>query len=382
MKIIFDGTIYSMAPSGGVYRYFNEIIPRVSRFPKTEVKIFTPKDPVGMPEGIDISLVKDRLPSGSWIPEGKLKQFLRSKKQNVQRLMLKRKFSGIRDSVFHSTYYTLSPWASIPQVVTIHDMISELFQETYDLPHVKALREAKLQCLEKATRVIAISERTKKDLQSIYRIPENRIDVIYHGVDYAFFSDRTAKEAESQFLKENSLLSPFFLYLGGRLHHKNFKKFLMAFAESTVSNDFKLLVAGSPWEPEEKELIKKLGMSEKVIWMPNLNEEELRMVYQNAKALALPSYYEGFGLPLIEAMAAGCPVIASESGPFPELAAGAALLFNPFDEAQMAQALEDIIHEERREHLVKMGKIQALKFDWEKSANQHLESYKKALEQF
>jgi len=379
MKVIIDGTIYSTAPTGGVYRYFNELIPRISNLPGTEIKIFTPKDPTGIPMGRNISHTKDHFPSGAWLPESQLKRFLRFQKQKLQSLLLKRSFSGIEDSVFHSTYYTSSPWSKIPQVVTVHDMISEIFKDTFDLPHIKTLRDAKAKAVGSATRIIAISEQTKRDLHNIYKFPLTHIDVIYHGVDHDFFSNKPSKEAERAILNKHSLLYPYFLYLGGRLHHKNFKRFLSAFANSRISKQFKLAVAGAPWDEEEKELILKLKTSEKLIWMPNLSDEELRTIYQNAVALALPSYYEGFGLPLIESMAAGCPVIASNSGPFPELAGESALFFDPHDESQMENSMEEIVKPSVRTPLIETGRRRAQDFSWDKSAIQHFESYQKAL---
>lgn len=379
MKIIIDGMIYSSAPTGGVYRYFNEIIPRLSAFPDTQVNIISPKNAVSIPSGKHITVERDRLPSGSWFPEGELKNTLRKVKQRVNGFLMNQKFSGVKDSVFHSTYYTPSPWPSIPQVVTVHDMISELFPEIYDLPHVRELRESKAKCLKTATRVIAISEQTKKDLQKIYNIPSSKIDVIYHGVDFELFSQQKEEPHQKIILKKLNLTSSYFLYLGGRLHHKNFSTLLKAYAGGRFSKDSVLAVAGTPWTHEELELIKSLNISSRLVWMPNLEECDLPTVYQNATALALPSYYEGFGLPLIEAMAAGCPVVASQTGPFPELAEGAAILFDPFDPSQMSLALEKVLNPATRMELIEKGKKQAVKFSWDLSAKKHFESYHKAL---
>lgn len=381
MKIIIDGTIYSSAPSGGAYRYFNELIPRLSKFPKTEVKIFAQKNHVGIPTGSNIKVAEDSLPTGSWLPEGKLKQFLRARKRELQSVMLRRQFSGFEEAVYHSTYYTPSPLNHITQVVTVHDMISELFKETYDLPHLKTLRKAKAECLKSATRVIAISNQTKKDLQAIYHVPESKIDVVYHGVDYDFFSRICSIEKKQQVLNELNLTTPYFLYVGGRLHHKNFKCFLKAFSQSKVSQDHKLAVAGAPWDEEEIDLIRKLNVEKHLIWMPTLGEHELPIVYQNAIALGLPSHYEGFGLPLIESMAAGCPVLASNTGPFPELAEGAAVFFDPRDEAQMEKSFERVLEDSVRTRLIELGKKQAMKFSWDLSAKKHWECYQKALKE-
>lgn len=379
MKIIIDGMIYSSAPTGGVYRYFNEIIPRLSAFPDTEIKIFSPKNATSIPTGNHITVEKDRLPSGSWLPESELKKTLRKVKQRVNSFLMSKKFSGVKDSVFHSTYYTPSPWPSLPQVVTVHDMISELFPETYHLPHVRELRENKAKCLMTATRVIAISEQTKKDLQRIYNISASNIDVIYHGVDFELFSHKKEESNQKNILRKLELTSPYFLFLGGRLHHKNFSTLLKAFASRPLSKEYILAVAGTPWTQEESELIKSLNISSRLAWMPSLDETDLPTVYQNATALALPSYYEGFGLPLIEAMAAGCPVVASQSGPFPELAEGAAIFFDPFDPSQMGLALEKVLVPSTRNELIEKGKKQAAKFSWDLSAKKHFESYHKAL---
>ena len=379
MNIIIDGTIYSSAPSGGAFRYFNELIPRLSRFPNTEVNIFTPKNSVPPPVTANIKVTIDSLPNGNWLPNGRLKSILRLAKKNIQGYILKSKFSGRKDSIYHSTYYTSSPWPEIPQVVTVYDMISELFSETYELPHHQALRKIKTECLKKASRVVAISNQTKTDLQNIYQIPASSIDVIYHGVDHSFFSQVQSTEIKTNILKNRRLLSPYFLFLGGRLHHKNFIRFLRAFSMSQVSKDYILAVAGTPWSHDELQLIKSLGLEKKIVLMPYLSDTELPTIYQNAAAFAFPSYYEGFGLPLIEAMAAGCPVVASNGGPFPELSQGAALLFDPFDEDKMGRSLEDILVPATRATLIEAGKKQAGKFSWNLTAEQYYDVYKKTL---
>jgi glycosyltransferase involved in cell wall biosynthesis len=379
MKILIDGLIYSSAPSGGGYRYFNELISRLSAFPDTEVNIFTQKNPTSLPVGVNLNIQKDTLPTGAWLPEGKIKNQLRFCKKLLKKWILKNSFSGIKDCVFHSTYYTPCPWKNIPQVTTIYDMISELFPETYDLPHIKTTREAKAVCIKNAARIITISENTKRDLEKVYDISPSSIDVIHLGVDYNIFSKMTSEAMTQQLLEKYRLNRPYFLFIGGRLHHKNFIRLLKAFALSTVRRDYVLAVAGAPWNDEETNLIKSLNLEDSIIWMPSVPEHELPTLYQNAVAFAFPSYYEGFGLPLVEAMAAGCPVVASDAGPFPELSGNAAILFDPFDEAKIARALEDVLDPTTRSRLVDLGQNRAKGFSWDELARKHLKTYHKAL---
>ncbi|MFM8313778.1 MAG: glycosyltransferase, partial [Deltaproteobacteria bacterium] len=270
MKIIFDGIVYSSAPSGGIYRYFNELIPRLSAFPDTEINIFTGKDAATIPGKSNIKISYDQLPTGSWLPEGGVKSLLRKGKRTLQKMLLEQKFNGVKNSVFHSTYYTPPLWKNITQVVTVYDLISELVTETYHLPHHQKLREAKQNCLKTANRVIAISETTKRDLHTVYGISEDRIDVIYLGVDFEFFSTKRDPNEQNRILNQHGLSCPFLFYLGGRLHHKNFNRFLISFAKSNASKEFKLAVAGTPWNESELKLINSLNIKSQVVWIPPL----------------------------------------------------------------------------------------------------------------
>lgn len=379
MKIIIDGFIYTFAPSGGGYRYFNELISRLSKFPDTEVNIFTPKDPIGLPTDSEIKIAKDNFPTGKWLPEGKIKNHLRAAKKLIQRRLLEKKFSGVENSVYHSTYYTPSPWKGLPQVTTVYDMISEIFPETFELSHIKYTREVKSQAIKSSNRIIAISETTKKDIQKVYGTDSSLIDVIHLGVDYEFFSQSLTLDSKQAFLQKHKLTQPFFLYVGGRLHHKNFTRFLTAFAASKVSKDYYLVAAGTPWTGAEIELIDSLNLKNKITLLTGMTDLDLAYLYQSAVAFVFPSYYEGFGLPLIEAMAAGCPVLASNAGPFPELAEQSALLFDPFDEHNIGQALEQILNNNLRTQLINSGKKRALHFSWDDLAQKHLVTYQKAI---
>ncbi len=380
MKIIIDGLIYSSAPSGGGYRYFNELITRLSQFPDAEINIYTRKNPTHLPSGTHLKIEQDTLPTGKWLPEGWIKDNLRHVKHALQKQILKRKFSGVQNSIFHSTYYTACPWKKMPQVTTVYDMISEIFPETFELPHIKETREAKSKAIKNASQIIAISETTKRDIQKVYGIQEHLIDVIHLGVDYTFFATKPSEGITQALLSKHHLNSPYFLYVGGRLHHKNFIRLLKGFALSVASRDHNLAVVGTPWNEDEKNLIQSLELQNKISWIPSVPEAELPILYQNAVAFVFPSYYEGFGLPLIEAMAAGCPVVASNAGPFPELAQNAALLFDPFDENKIAQSLEAVLEPATRNRLIPLGKERAKIFSWDRLAEQHYQTYQKVID--
>jgi len=380
MRVIIDGVVYSSAPTGGIYRYFNELIRRLSELPDTDVEVYTPRTTTLPPQGPHIKIHQDRLPSGSFMPNGWVKDQLSKLKKLIQKKLLNREMGGFQsgDAVYHSTYYTPSPWPELPQVVTVYDMISEKFPEDAKLPHNIVLSAAKRKSVQAAKRVIAISQATKDDLCEIYGISPSVVDVIYFGLDRSFYA-KAATLGEKQALQSRfKLTEPYVLYVGGRLHHKNFKRLARAYAASKIKSNYLLAVAGFAWDEEEKALLKSLGIEDRVRWMPYL-DSELPAIYQMASLFVFPSLYEGFGLPLIEAFAAGTPVAAANAGPFPELAAGAAYLFDPEDIDAITKALETMVDPKLAQEYRKRGLKRAEDFDWSIAAAKTRECYLRAM---
>lgn len=379
MKIVIDGTVYSSAPSGGVYRYFNELIPRLANLPDTKVQIFSPRTDTLPPNGENIEVKKDLLPSGQWFPEGRAKEVLRKAKRWVSAFVVGKQLGGVEGAVYHSTFYTPSPWKNLPEVFTVYDMISELFPDLSQETHIVSTNRMKRECVERAARLIAISENTKQDLHRIWGVPLEKIDAIHLGVKTDFFSRAIDATEKERTLEKYSICKPFVFFLGGRLHHKNFSRLLEAYEMSEIRQSHTLVVAGAPWSQEEEKRIQNLGLEKHVLRIPSITEVELPVFYQCATLFVFPSYYEGFGLPLLEAMAAGCPVAAANAGPFPEIVQGAALLFDPYDPADMAKKMDSLLNTSLRERYRDLGLQRSAQFSWDETARKTRETYKKAI---
>ncbi len=379
MRILIDGIVYSNAPSGGVFNYFNEIIPRLGKIEGNTIEVFLPNESEvpAISEGVHIN--RSTLPSGKWFPNGPAKRFLGSVKRKIEATMNAGLAKKDAETVFHTTGTTPPPWKGIPSIATIHDMISEMFDEYSHLDHVKAISLEKKRAVEFSNRLIAVSECTKRDLCRVFDISPSRVDVIHHGVDHALFSRVRSEDEKSKLKSKYRLDKPFILYVGGRLHHKNFERFAEAFAMSDLKKEVLLGLAGFPLEEAEIQNLKRLGIWQNVRPMTYPPVEELATLYQMAEQFVLPSLYEGFGMSLVEAMAAGCPITASNTGPFPELTAGAALLFDPKDPSDIARKMEAMMDLKLQNQYKTAGHQRALDFSWDKSAEQHLETYRKAV---
>jgi len=258
-----------------------------------------------------------------------------------------------------------------PLVVTVHDMTHELFPELFAPHDPTALRK---KCyVQKATRIIAISENTKKDIVELYHIDPSLIDVIYHGNSLVLPSPD--KEIAID-LPEN-----YILFVGLRGGYKNFNTFLRAFAAVAAEvPDLRLLCAGSgPFTQKEHDLLRQLHIDDRVEQRA-LSDGELALSYKHARAFVYPSLYEGFGLPILEAFSCRAPVLCSRSSCFPEIAGDAALYFDGKDSDSMAQCMLDILNsEEKRKDLIAKGMERLCLFSWQQCAQKTIRSYKIAL---
>lgn len=273
--------------------------------------------------------------------------------------------------VFHPTDfedYYLPYIQGKPFIFTIHDMIPELMGIN---PNVFQCRQKRL-LAKKATHIIAVSENTKSDIMKILDIPEEKISVIYHAADtYSNFS--------CDVRKKNRLPQKYFLYVGGRNSYKSFQKYLMHVATFFNENkDVYLICSGNPFNKDELKLIDRLGLNGQIKSI-FFSTEELMYAYANAIAFVFPSQYEGFGIPILEALAMKCPVLLNNASCFPEIAQNSAIYFNLDDSESCTHALEYIYNLSpiERSQLILNGTERAKFFSWEKSARQLTEVYKK-----
>ncbi|HEX2649780.1 MAG TPA: glycosyltransferase [Burkholderiales bacterium] len=275
------------------------------------------------------------------------------------RAMLQRVCDEEGATVFASTYYS-SPLFT-PGVMAVYDMIPEVFGSQL---HIPMWRE-KDACIRRSQRFVAISENTARDLCSFYpELAPERVTVGYCGVSALF---RPAAQAEiDDFRRRHGIGRPYFLVVGARTGYKNIQAFLSALAGLADRERFAVVCVGGETEIEPG--LKALAEGSER-HMLRLEDAELRLAYAGALALAYPSIYEGFGMPVAEAMASGCPVITTRLSSLPEVAGDAALYVKPLDEAGLREAMTRVREPALRASLVAKGLAQARKFSWAKMAS-------------
>lgn len=290
--------------------------------------------------------------------------------------------------VLHFTHHhmaRLGPFTGHPFIITSHDLI-----RWRDLHQVDPLisrpnrRDAfglkrDFTALAKAAGIIAVSEHTKKELVGLLGIPEERIRVVYEGVDLERFRPRG----------DRPIVDPYVLFVGSEHPRKNLPLLLRSFADVKATGRFeslRLVKVGAPGASEsdfrartERE-IRSLGLENVVIMPGFVPDEDLAAYYTHAECFVLPSREEGFGFPPIEAMACGCPVIVSTAGALPEIGGDAVLTVDPHSREDLAKALLDVLErDELRDRLVAAGRQRALLFSWERAAAGTMDFYGEVL---
>jgi glycosyltransferase involved in cell wall biosynthesis len=269
------------------------------------------------------------------------------------------------DVVLHASYYDLArAHEAYPLVVTVHDLIHERRAHARS-PEVAA----KLRACARADLIVAVSEYTRSELIEVAGISPERIRVCHHGTT-------VLKPAEGT-LRSLARSRPFVLYVGKRNGYKNFARLLDAYAASRLRTAGIGLVAfgGGPALADELAHVASLGLRDLVSFRQG-GDADLAAYYRTAQLFVYPSLDEGFGLPVLEAMAHSCPVVAAAAGAIPEVAADAAHLFEPTDVDAIGAALDDVFFDSKlRLELVACGRRRSAQFTWAQTARQMLEVY-------
>jgi glycosyltransferase involved in cell wall biosynthesis len=285
-----------------------------------------------------------------------------------------------------------------PYIVTIHDMSRLMFEQTsgwrYNLRRIRFRRG-----LLRARQIIAVSEATMDDAESLLGIPQERMKLIYNAPDPRFFehappSDARAGGPDAQMherrriLERYQITSPFLLYAGTIRPQKNIPRLVEAFAvvrgelESHAEyKDLRLVIIGDELSryPGVRRAVLQTRMENAVRFLGFVPFDTLRVFYETAEAFVFPSLYEGFGLPPLEAMASGTPVVTSEVSSLPEVVGEAAVTVNPENVFDIARGIKEVLLDpDLRKRLSVAGLEQAKKFNWERTARQVLEVYEQA----
>jgi glycosyltransferase involved in cell wall biosynthesis len=253
-------------------------------------------------------------------------------------------------------------------------MIHELYPDQFI--DSRFVIKTKKKSINTADQIICVSENTKKDLINMYDVPEDKIKVIYHGNSLPK-SDEYLKRADLE--KMYSITKPFLLYVGDR--KRSYKNFTMLFETYSImfSDRFDLVCfGGGDFNHNELKTIKSIRGSGEVIHLSG-SDHLLASLYKNAFCFIYPSLYEGFGIPLLEAMGLGCPAIASNTSSIPEVVDKAALLFDPNSKDSLINVIELLeSNESKREKLINLGLEQEKKFSWDKTAYETFKVYEHA----
>lgn len=287
-----------------------------------------------------------------------------------------KKLKNYETDIFHLPHQQFARYSNFinkPCVITVHDLSLQCTTLFKVSNRMKIYLKFDILGIKKAKHIFADSESTKNDLVSKLKINPDKISVVYLGVDQNIYNPK-----KTVFVNFN-----YILYVGSEQPRKNLSSLLKAFRiikQNENFKDLKLIKIGNPGlETDRKtilKLINELNLQNDVVFTGFVPEAELPKYYSNAACFVLPSLYEGFGLPLLEAMACGCPVVASNVTSIPEVAGDAGLLVNPLNVKEIANAIEQILSDDSlREKLIDNGLTQSNKFSWDKTASETAKVY-------
>jgi glycosyltransferase involved in cell wall biosynthesis len=358
MRIIYDGGIVQVQSVGGINRYFANLIRRLPA--DFEPHFTTCRRP------FELEPRHPRL---------RVHRFPRFRPQRVSVKVEKLFFGRAEDSheydLAHPTYYSLLSQREIrdyrcPTVITVWDMIHELFP---DLKPPAGFIALKRRAIERADAVLCISENTKRDLIALYNVDEHKIWVTHLA------SDLDTSQLQGD---EPTPSRPYFLYVGARGGYKNFSGLLSSLASAvSLAPGVMLYAVGPPFSDAEAREIAQLGLSGRVKNRGQVLDRELAALYRHSIAFIYPSLYEGFGIPPLEAMQCGTPVVAANRSSIPEVVGEAGILFDPERPEELTDILVALASDETmRESLITRGHQRVQQFSWNTTAEKTVEVYR------
>lgn len=361
MKVFFDHYIYSYQRYGGVSKYISELLRNIPQENWICSTLFSNNQYLK-----DYNLFKHL----TFLPKLSFKGQERIISE-LNYIYSKYKIKTTDFDVFHTTAHAIKFDKDLkgkPMVATSHDLLYQLYHKGD--PRRETVIEIEKGIAKKVDKVITISQNTKNDLIKYWNIDENKISVIYHGVE------KNKIELPEQRIFE----FPYILYVGARSDYKNFSRFAKAFnIVSEKEKDIRLVCTGLPFSKKERDELHRLGLNEKTIHI-SATELEMAQLYNDAEMFVYPSLYEGFGMPILEAMVYDCPVVISNASCFPEIAEDAALYFDPLEVEDMAQKMLTLGVDTRlKKELIDKSRKRLTNFSWEKSAKQHMDVYQSLL---
>lgn len=367
MRILFDHQIFALQQYGGISRYVSEIADRIAGMAGHQVEIFAP---IYLNEYL--SALGGVHPLGVKIPRlfGLGRVVAWGMGTSLAYLNVRRRRNV---DIFHETYYSAVDCRphSAKRVITVYDMIPEKFIEASTRRN--RLRRIRARAIRRADHVICISESTRRDVMELLDVPEKKTSVVYLGYSL---------DLKGGTIEHRRPEKPLILYVGRRRGYKNFDRLIRVYASSPfLKNEFAMICfGGERFSGREYAQMKLLGLSRTSIRHVSGPDSVLAGLYASAAAFIYPSMYEGFGIPPLEAMSFGCPVVCANTSSLPEVVGDAAELFDPANDAEMRMAIEKVVSSSMHAALlIKRGRERIKRFSWEKCAQETLDVYMKVL---
>ncbi|MFH1018355.1 MAG: glycosyltransferase family 1 protein [Pseudomonadota bacterium] len=369
--VMFDYQIFaSHERYGGISRYFFELIQGLRRRQDFKVRLAMSCSMNDCLRNRDFSfLISHRNRMKLWLVQLEEEITRRILEYHNRSIALKTLKHQDFD-VFHPTYYDpyfLPHLGGKPFVITIHDMIHERFPDYF--PRGDPTRSRKRELAEKARHVIAVSESTKRDIVKFYGTPAQKISVIYHA------SSLRLSGASKSVAR---LPTRYVLFVGNRALYKGFQFMIRGLGPTfKLQSDLYLLCVGGGYPRRaERDLIKRLGLQRRVLFMRFVSDDVLAQIYSRALAYICPSEYEGFGIPVVEAMSCGCPAVLNRVSSLPEAGGEAARYFDGGDEGSLRKALDPILEDAAlREKMRGEGFAHASRFSWDRMTTETRKVY-------
>jgi glycosyltransferase involved in cell wall biosynthesis len=294
-----------------------------------------------------------------------------------------------RIDLLHMPWFYAPAFVPCRLVITVHDLTEIAAPE---VGSSRVVQTARLwfarRALERADRILAVSENAKRELERGFEVPAGKVEVVYNAVEERFLTEPIAADAD-HVLARYAVDGPFVLYVGNIRPQKNLARLIEAFAvvKDELRDDpkfahLKLIVIGDSLapHPDLRRAVVRTRLREDVRFLGFVPLATLRVFYASARAFLFPSLYEGFGLPPLEAMAHGAPVLASDTSALPEVLGDAALLVNSENVFELAKGIRQIVtDDDLRARLIAAGRAQVRKYSWERAAKQVLQVYENAL---
>lgn len=363
MDIFFESSIYALQKKGGISRIYNEVIPRICNDRNHQITIITTQKNI------------QPLPSHKYLRKidfSKLNRF--NRRGSDWKTIYEDFFCWIEPNtykkIFHSTYYnSFRNWRG-PKVLSVYDMIYEKYPEYFNSKDDIEIINRKKKAFAISDLLLCISQTTANDLKTIDLSLEKRINVVYLAP-----SDIFQKVKTPSILEISGAKKPFLLYVGNRGLYKNFSEFLNVYSLWKQNKNVDLCAVGPKWNDDEQSTISKIKLSNNIQLITDLDDRNLCFLYNQASAFVFPSMWEGFGIPVLEAMACGCPVVASRIPSTIEIAGDLPYYFDIGNTESFLSALDQAVDEGRDSEKVLKGLFYVKKFSWDKTTADILNVY-------